>query len=39
MRKYAYVVVLALIAGTVIFTSCRRMEQMMDPMMPDAEQV
>ena len=39
MRKYAYIVALALIAGTVIFTSCRRMEQMMDPIMPDAEMV
>ena len=39
MRKYAYIVALALITGTLIFTSCRRMEQMMDPMMPDAEMI
>ena len=39
MRKYAYIIVLALITGTLIFTSCRRMEQMMDPMMPDAEMI
>lgn len=40
MRKYAYLIVLALIASVVYFTSCERIPQeMMDTMMPDAEKV
>ena len=40
MRKYTYIIVLALIASTVYFTSCERMPSgMMDTIMPDAETV
>ncbi len=39
MRKYAYLIVLTLIAGTVLFTSCKRMEEMISPVMPDAEKI
>ncbi len=40
MRKYAYIILLALIASTVYFTSCERIpKEMMDTIMPDAEQV
>ncbi len=40
MRKYAYIILLALIASTVYFTSCERVPQeMMDMMMPDAEKI
>ena len=40
MRKYAYIIVLALIASAVYFTSCERIpKEMMDTIIPDAEQV
>lgn len=40
MQKYAYIIVLALIASAVYFTSCERIpREMMDTIMPDAEQV
>ena len=39
MRKYAYIIVLILIAGTVLFTSCKRMEEVISPVMPDAEKI
>ena len=40
MRKYAYIIVLALIVSAVYFTSCERIpKEMMDMMMPDAEQI
>ena len=39
MRKYAWIIVLTLIIGTVSLTSCRRMEQMISPAMPDAEKI
>ena len=40
MQKYAYIIVLALIASAVYFTSCERIpKEMMDTIMPDAEQV
>ena len=39
MRKYAYIIVLALIASTICFTSCQRIQQIIAPGMPDAEMV
>ena len=40
MRKYLWIVVIALIASAVYFTSCERVPQeMMDTIMPDAEQI
>ena len=39
MRKYAYIILLALIASTVYFTSCERVPTMVDPLLPDAEQI
>ena len=39
MRKYSWIMVIMLIGCIVAFASCKRMEQMMDPVMPDAEQV
>ena len=40
MRKYLWIAVIALIACAVYFTSCERIpKEMMDTIMPDAEQV
>ena len=37
MRKYTWIVVLALIACTIAFVSCKRMEEMVSPVMPEPE--
>ena len=37
MRKYTWLVVLALITCTIAFASCKRMEQMIAPVMPEPE--
>ena len=39
MRKYTWIVVLALIVGTITFVSCKRMEEMAAPVIPDPEPV
>ena len=39
MRKYSWIVVIMLIGCIVAFSSCRRMEEMIAPIMPDAEKV
>ena len=39
MRKYSWIMVVMLIGCIVAFASCKRMEQMMKPALPDAEQV
>lgn len=39
MRKFQWLMIVLLISGIVAFASCRRMEQMLDPVMPDAEKV
>ena len=39
MRKYSWIVVIMLIGCMVSFTSCRQMEKMIAPVMPDAEPV
>lgn len=40
MRKYLWIAVIALIASAVYFTSCERIpKEMMDTIMPDAEQI
>ena len=39
MRKYLWITVIALIACTVYFTSCERGQEMLDTILPDAEQV
>ncbi|MYB94700.1 hypothetical protein F4054_07740 [Candidatus Poribacteria bacterium] len=39
MRKYAYIILLALLASTVYFTSCERIPTMMDPLLPNAEEI
>ena len=39
MRKYSWIVVVMLIGCIVAFASCRRMEQMIAPVMPDAEMI
>ena len=39
MRKYLWIAVIALIASAVYFTSCERIPKMMDPLLPDAEQI
>ena len=35
MQKYAYIIILALIACTIAFVSCKRMEQMIAPVMDE----
>ena len=39
MRKYQWLMSVMLIGCLIAFSSCRRMEQMIAPVMPDAEQV
>ncbi|RKU09786.1 hypothetical protein C6503_20635 [Candidatus Poribacteria bacterium] len=39
MRKFQWLMIVLLIGGVVAFASCRRMERMIVPVMPDAEQV
>ena len=39
MRKYLWIAVIALLACAVYFTSCERVPKMMEPLLPDAEQV
>lgn len=39
MRKFQWLIVVLLIGGIVSFASCKRMEQMMDPLLPDAEKI
>ena len=39
MRKFQWLMIVVLIGCIVAFASCRRMEQMMDPLMPDAEKI
>ena len=39
MRKYLWIAVIALLACAVYFTSCEKVPKMMEPLLPDAEQV
>ena len=39
MRKYQWLVIVMLIGCIAAFASCRRMEQMMGPAMPEPEPV
>ena len=39
MRKYQWLVIVMLIGCIIAFASCRRMEEMMAPVLPDAEQI
>ncbi|MDE0465896.1 MAG: formylglycine-generating enzyme family protein [Candidatus Poribacteria bacterium] len=39
MRKYLWIAVIALLACAVYFTSCEKVPKMMEPLLPDVEQV
>ena len=39
MRKYLWIAVIALIGCTIYFVGCERVPTMLDPLLPDAEQV
>ena len=39
MRQYLWIAVIALLACAVYFTSCEKVPKMMEPLLPDAEQV